>query len=123
MIEKSLSTILKEDGRYSLPAVNFLREGLDYTIKKYYPDAESLTPTHVSGYQLCIGIREVALARWGYMAKYVLGYWNITTTRDFGEIVYLLIEHEFMRRNDDDSIDDFDDIYDFDVAFTEDTFK
>ena len=119
MLERSLSTVIKQDGRYGLQAVNFLREGLDYTIKKYYPDTDALTPTHVSGYQLCIGIRELALSRWGYMAKFVLKYWNVTTTRDFGEMVYLLIDHEFMRSNENDQIEDFDDIYDFDVAFTE----
>ena len=117
MLEKSLSSILKEDGRFGMPAVNFLREGLDYTIKKYHPSCDGMTPTHVSGYQLCLGLREMAISRWGYMARYVLKYWNITRTRDFGEIVYLLIEHEYMRQNEDDTIEDFDNVYDFIEAF------
>ncbi|MBN2843307.1 MAG: hypothetical protein JXM68_09470 [Sedimentisphaerales bacterium] len=117
MLEKNLINILRNDGRYTLAAVNFLREGLDYCIKKYYPGNDGANPTHVTGYQLCIALRELALSRWGYMAPFVLRYWNINSTRDFGEIVYLLIDHEYMRRNDEDSIEDFDNIYDFSDAF------
>ncbi len=117
MLEKSIHAIVNEDGRFHLQAVHFLREGLDYAIKKYYPDYSGTEPTHVSGYQLCIGLRELAIKRWGYMARFVLNYWNIMTTRDFGEIVYLLIAHEYMRQNESDTIEDFDDVYDFTEAF------
>ena len=117
MLEKSLQAIINEDGRFHIQAVHFLREGLDFSIKKYFPDNNGTEPTHVSGYQLCIGLRELAIKRWGYMARFVLNYWNIMTTRDFGEIVYLLIKYEYMRQNENDTIEDFDNIYDFTEAF------
>jgi uncharacterized repeat protein (TIGR04138 family) len=43
----------------------------------------------------------------------VLNSWGVKTTRDFGQIVYLMIEHKWMSAADADSIDDFNDVYDF----------
>jgi uncharacterized repeat protein (TIGR04138 family) len=40
-------------------------------------------------------------------------------TRDFGEMVYLMIEIELMGRQESDSIEDFDDVYDFNTAFAD----
>ena len=42
---------------------------------------------------------------------------EMKTTRDFGQIVYLMIEHKWMSAQPTDSIEDFDDVYDFDVIF------
>ena len=47
----------------------------------------------------------------------VLNKWNIKTTRDFGEIVYLMIKNEWLSVQPTDSIDDFNDVYDFKTAF------
>ena len=47
----------------------------------------------------------------------VLNNWGIETTRHLGEIVYLMIENKWMSAQPDDSIDDFNDVYDFDVVF------
>ena len=52
----------------------------------------------------------------------VLNTWNIKTTRDFGEIVYLMIENKWMSAQPTDSIDDFNDVYDLKAVF-EDQFK
>ena len=50
------------------------------------------------------------------MAKVVLNSWNVQTTRDFGEIVYKLIEIGEMTKSDNDQLDDFDNVYDFGEA-------
>ena len=47
----------------------------------------------------------------------VLNSWGIKTTRDFGEIVYLMIRHKWMNAQPTDSIDDFNDVYDFKTVF------
>ncbi|HUU83298.1 MAG TPA: hypothetical protein VM243_07325, partial [Phycisphaerae bacterium] len=44
--------------------------------------------------------------------------WNITSTLDFGHIVFALIQHDFMQRQPDDQLDDFDRVYDFEEAIT-----
>jgi uncharacterized repeat protein (TIGR04138 family) len=51
------------------------------------------------------------------LARTVLRKWNIRETIDFGNMVYLLVEHEFMRKTDEDSLEDFRDVFDFDEAF------
>lgn len=72
---------------------------------------------HVTGQQLCQGLRELALARWGRMARTVLRRWNITSTMDFGHIVYAQIELGQLQKVEEDSIDDFKNVYDFETAF------
>jgi len=47
----------------------------------------------------------------------VLNSWGIKSTRDFGEIVYLMIENEWMSAQPGDKIDDFNDLYDFKAVF------
>ena len=63
------------------------------------------------------GHRRYALDQYGYMAKTVLNSWGIRGTGDFGEIVFNLIRIGQMRKTPSDTRVDFDDIYDFDVAF------
>ena len=53
------------------------------------------------------------------MAQLVLNTWGITSTRDFGQIVYTLIRHEWMSAQPGDTIDDFNDVYDFQKVFKE----
>jgi uncharacterized repeat protein (TIGR04138 family) len=116
-MKKSPEEIAKLDGRYSAGAFRFVYEGLGYTVKKM---ADS--PKHVSGQILCEGLREKAIERWGRLALLVLNHWSIKTTRDFGEIVYSLIEHEWMSAQPTDTISDFNDVYDFRTVF-KDQFK
>lgn len=115
--KKSLEQIAREDGRYHPKAVRFVFEGLSYTLKKVASE-----PGHISGEILCEGMRKLALERWGYLAMMLLSSWGVRTTRDFGEIVYLMIEHKWMRAQPTDSIEDFNDVYDFKTVF-KDQFK
>jgi uncharacterized repeat protein (TIGR04138 family) len=72
---------------------------------------------HVGGRELCWALRDYAVHRWGMLARLVLESWNITTTADFGRIVFGFIEFDLMQKQEDDSIDDFTDVYSFDEAF------
>jgi len=47
----------------------------------------------------------------------VLNTWGIKTTRDFGEIVWLMIRNEWMSAQPTDSIDDFNNVFNFKTAF------
>ena len=53
------------------------------------------------------------------MSMLVLNNWGIKTTRDFGEIVYLMIRHKWMSAAETDTIDDFNDVYEFQIVFKE----
>jgi uncharacterized repeat protein (TIGR04138 family) len=72
---------------------------------------------HISGQELCWGLRDLAVERWGLLAKTVLRQWKVKRTEDFGRIVFALIDEGRLRKQADDSIDDFRNVYDFDEAF------
>ena len=71
---------------------------------------------HVSGRDLCWALRDYAMQRWGLLARVVLESWGIRRTQDFGRIVFGYIDFDLMRKQDDDRLDDFDDVYTFDEA-------
>lgn len=72
---------------------------------------------HVTGQQLCWAIRDAALEQWGLMARSVLTRWNIQRTEDIGEIVFALVENDWLQKQPDDSIEDFHNVYHFEEAF------
>lgn len=111
-MKKKLEKIAQEDGRFSTNAIRFVYEGLGYTAKKIVAE-----PGHVNGQALCTGLKELAIEKWGRLVKLVLENWGVKTTRDFGEIVYLMIRHKWMSAQPNDSIDDFNDVYDFQTVF------
>jgi uncharacterized repeat protein (TIGR04138 family) len=113
-MKRGLDEIAREQGRYSAGAFKFVYEGLGYTVKNVTQEAK-----HVSGQTLCEGLRQMAVEKYGHMALLVLSSWGLETTRDFGEIVYTLIDNEWMSAQPTDSIDDFNDVYDFQATFRE----
>ena len=108
---------VRQDGRYPLEAFEFLHRGLEVATRLKHGDQEERGRRHVSGQELCQALRILALQRWGLLALVVLRHWNVRCTRDFGEMVYLMIGLDLMGKQNSDSITDFDDVYDFDEAF------
>jgi len=108
---------IRRDGRYPPEAYEFLRHGLAHTSRTVHGVEPTEQPQHVSGRQLCYGLRDLALETWGPLAQTVLRTWNIRSTRDFGEMVFLLIGLGLMGKQDSDRLEDFDSVYDFDQAF------
>jgi uncharacterized repeat protein (TIGR04138 family) len=116
--EKKLQDIVDEVGLYPIAAYEFLQEGLSYTVSKVHGEVtEPNVSRHVGGKDLCEGLRERALQKWGLMAGTVLKRWNICRTLDFGRIVFALVDSGYMQKTDDDTLDDFRDVYDFKTAF------
>jgi len=115
-----IELIYKEDTRYAKKAYDFVRLGLDYTVKelrKRDPKRAGKS-IHVSGPELLQGMRAYALDQFGPLAQTVLSDWGITRCRDFGAIVYNLIEYNVFSKTPDDRLEDFIDLYSFDEAFT-----
>lgn len=103
---------------YPVEALEFVQRGLTFAVSKFHgPDAPPGPGRHVSGQQLCEGLREYALEQWGMLARTVLSRWNIRATMDFGRIVYGLVDHGYLKTTDEDRIDDFKGVYDFKTAF------
>jgi uncharacterized repeat protein (TIGR04138 family) len=116
-IAQRFEQAIREDGRYPAAAYGFVQYGLELTTRSVFGSTRAEGPRHVTGQQLCMGLRALASERWGLLAPAVLATWNIRRTRDFGEMVFLLIEVDMMNRRDSDRIEDFDDVYDFAEAF------
>lgn len=108
---KKIEGILEKEPQYKFEAYSFVMAGLHYAVSKLS------TPRHVIGRELCEGLRDYALEQFGPMARTVLEYWGIRSTMDFGKIVFLLIEAELLKKTEEDSIHDFDNVYSFDQAF------
>ncbi|MEY3026623.1 MAG: hypothetical protein RLZZ238_1520 [Planctomycetota bacterium] len=110
------------DAPYPPAAFQFVVEGLSFTTERAFAQyAREGLPMpdlkHVSGQQLCLGLREYAIERFGMLAPCVLRHWNICRTEDFGQIVYLLIESGQLSKSSDDSIEDFRGVFDFAEVF------
>tara|TARA_R110002111_G_scaffold247140_4_gene310158 strand:- start:57654 stop:58082 length:429 start_codon:yes stop_codon:yes gene_type:complete len=72
---------------------------------------------HVSGQELLDGVKALALKQFGLMTTTVFKQWGVSTTKDFGKMVFEMIEHGRMRKTENDRIEDFVDLYDFEQVF------
>jgi uncharacterized repeat protein (TIGR04138 family) len=114
-----VALICKEDGRYDRKAYDFVRLGLDHTVKEIRKKDTSKAgkSRHVSGPELLEGLRAYALEQYGPLTKTVLNNWGVRRCRDFGDIVFNLIEYNAFTKTDSDKREDFSDIYEFNEAF------
>lgn len=111
--------IRRKAGPYPIEAFNFVRDGLSYTARREHENMELLPESdrHVTGQQLCIGLRDFAIDQYGILAPTVLEHWRIRRTDDFGRIVFAMIDAGLMTRTDNDTFEDFRAVYDFREAF------
>lgn len=123
--DETLEVICAHDARFHRDAYIFVREALDYTqnqINKDVRDASGRaemrqSEKHVTGQQLLEGIRQCALTQFGPMAITVFEEWGIRHCRDFGEIVFNMVEASLLKKTETDSRGDFENGYDFHEAF------
>lgn len=112
---EAVALLTESDTRYHADGYFFLREGLDHAVKlRKRQLGES---GHVTGQQVCEGIRQLAIKAFGPMVPTVFEYWGIRKTDDFGEMVWKLIELGVFGRTDNDSRADFKNVYSFREAF------
>jgi len=117
--KKTIEQIAEDSGTYPPEAYEFVQAGLQYTVERLHAGRHREKGQHVSGRELSAGLREFALMQWGLMARAVLRRWNITRTEDFGRIVFALVEHGWMSKTEDDTLEDFRNVFDFATAFEE----
>jgi uncharacterized repeat protein (TIGR04138 family) len=108
--------LLASDKRYDAEAYNFLYEALDWTLKNVVK-AEGRGNQHVTGRELLEGIRQYAIEQFGCLTRTVFESWGVRSTADFGDMVFNLVQHDLMGKQESDSKADFQDIYDFDEVF------
>ena len=126
--EQALEQILAADPRYKRDAYVFVREALDHTQKITNKGNRSSVKRssrkqpvehHVTGRELLDGIRQLALspAGFGPMTITVFEDWGITDCRDFGHIVFNMVEARLLKKTETDSLADFEGGYNFEDAF------
>lgn len=126
---------LARQTRYPVDAFVFVQKGLDFTVRRLHGPSQAeedadvedrvgvdespadLPERHVSGQQLCHGLRDFAVEQYGLLARSVLRRWNIHRCEDFGQIVFAMVEAGLMFKTDSDDLDDFRDVFDFADAF------
>ena len=106
-----MDRLRREYPAYHETAYLFILSGLQFTIDQLEE------PRHITGCELAEGCRDLALARYGLMARSVLEFWGIRFTHDLGQIVFALVECGVLVKQDDDMLDDFEGVYDFADAF------
>ena len=106
-----IQKLIDRNHGYKFEAYSFILAALHYTMMAL-PN-----PRHISGQEFCDGIRRYAIDQFGPLARTVLEYWGVKETVDFGRIVFALVDVGLMRKTEEDTLDDFKDVYDFDSAF------
>lgn len=91
---------------FILSAIEFLQGKLDVR-------------RHVTGAELAWGCRDLALERFGLLSRTILECWGVTTTADYGRVVFTLVEIGLLSTQPGDREEDFHGVYDFVSAFDE----
>ncbi|MCS6850409.1 MAG: hypothetical protein NZ700_04485 [Gemmataceae bacterium] len=122
MHHPGLADIVRRDSRYAYEAYEFIFAALAHTQKLLnrvphgHVEGEEAAQYHVTGRELCEGIRDLALREFGLMARTVFHMWGIDRTDDFGEIVFNLVESRLLSKTENDRREDFHNVYDLDEA-------
>ena len=72
---------------------------------------------HIGGRELALSCRDLALDRYGLLARHVLDHWGIRSTSDIGDVVFTLVDLNLLISQPSDSRADFTGVYDFDETF------
>ena len=114
---------IADDAGYNVEAFVFVQRGLDFTVRRIHgeldeeQEIDEAPNRHVSGQDLCKGLRDFAIDQYGLMARSVLRRWGILKSEDFGKIVFAMVDAGLMHKTDQDRVEDFRDVFAFSDAF------
>lgn len=110
-LQETLGQLQRRNPRYAVEAYLFVLGGLHRRL------TELEAPRHISGSELAGAVRDLALDRFGLLARVVLEHWGVHSTEDIGEIVFLLVDHGVLTKQDSDRREDFADVFSFEEVF------
>jgi uncharacterized repeat protein (TIGR04138 family) len=113
---EALDGVIERDARYDREAYVFLRDSLEFTLKKRRKAQKQ--GNDVPAGELLDGFRLYALKEYGPMARLVLDYWGVRSCEDVGHLVFNLVEANVFSKTDRDTDDEFRHGFDFDDAFS-----
>ncbi len=110
-LHETLGQLQRRNPRFSAEAYLFVLGGLNRKL------GELDRPRHITGTELAEAVRDLAIARFGLLARVVLEHWGVHSTEDMGEIVFLLVDHGVLSKQETDRREDFADVYSFEEVF------
>ena len=109
--DEIMDKLRERNPQFQDAAYVFVLSALHFVIERL-PEAR-----HITGRELVEGVRDLALDRFGPMARTVLDHWGVKATADVGRIVFALVEAGILIKQEEDLMSDFDQVFDFDEAF------
>jgi len=110
-LHETLGQLQRRNPRFAVEAYVFVLGGLQRRL------AELDCPRHISGVELAGAVRDLAIERFGLLARVVLEHWGVHSTEDIGEIVFLLVDHGVLTKEETDRREDFADVFSFEEVF------
>jgi uncharacterized repeat protein (TIGR04138 family) len=102
----AVDTIRTDDERYAPEAYGFVMDALDFTMRRM------TDVRHISGVELLHGLCDFARDHYGVMSFTMLERWGVTKTDHIGNIVFHLVDAGVLSRQDADSHEEFQDVFD-----------
>lgn len=110
-VHEVVSQICRRHPRYAEKAYLFVLEALHHRL------GQLNAPRHVTGVELAEAARDLAMSRFGPLARTVLEHWGLHSTSDIGEVVFLLVDHGVLTKQDSDRREDFEGLFSFEQVF------
>jgi len=110
---KAIHRIIRTDDRYRMEIYRFIQDAFAHAAARL-GQQRGLT-----GEELLEGFRSLALQRYGPTARLVFEHWGVRTTEDIGHAVMNMVAAGLMRKSDQDTIEDFRNVFDFREEFEE----
>src|SRR5262249_54992450 len=72
---------------------------------------------HITGRELALACRDLALERFGVMSRVVLEHWGVRSSSDIGDVVFTLVDLGLLMSQPTAPGDELVEVFDFDQAF------
>jgi uncharacterized repeat protein (TIGR04138 family) len=106
-----MEQIRMREPRYAEGAYLFVLAALEHA------QSRLASRQHIGGRDLALACRDLALERYGVMARIVLERWGVKCTEDIGSVVFTLVGLGYLASLPTDTRDHFSNVYDFETAF------
>jgi uncharacterized repeat protein (TIGR04138 family) len=108
---EKIEDLAERSGSYPVKAFLFVLAVLEHAHRTLGREG------HMTGGEVCAAAKDLAVRDYGPAAKMVLNGWGFESTLDIGRVVYLMIEGGLLSKTEEDSLDDFRDVFDFETEF------
>ncbi|HIE06093.1 MAG TPA: hypothetical protein EYP58_04760 [bacterium (Candidatus Stahlbacteria)] len=108
---EKIQALVERNPAYHFDAYLFVLSALNLVLSEYREKR------HISGVELLEGIKVLGRNLYGRLAVEVFRHWGVNSTLDFGRIVFALVEFGMLRKRAEDTLEEFEAVYDFEDVF------